>query len=112
VGPTDRGWRRDPLCRGDGERFLVQIEKRGGYRGSAGEGFFSFDPLYGYFFGIGNEIGKLLKLLLAQVRNQRALLMRGYMVHKPPDVPPVVAPAPCGPVHPSRPAPLHPPSAA
>jgi hypothetical protein len=28
VGPTDRGWRRDSLCRGDGEGFLVHGEKK------------------------------------------------------------------------------------
>jgi hypothetical protein len=27
VGPTDRGWRRDSLYRGDGEGFLVNGKK-------------------------------------------------------------------------------------
>jgi hypothetical protein len=33
VGPTDRGWRRDALYRGDEEGFLVYGEKREDYRG-------------------------------------------------------------------------------
>jgi hypothetical protein len=28
--PQSRGWRRDPLCRGNGERFLVNGEKEEG----------------------------------------------------------------------------------
>jgi hypothetical protein len=40
-------------------------KKRGGDRGTAGEVFLAFDPLYHYFFAIGDEIGELLKLLLA-----------------------------------------------
>jgi hypothetical protein len=33
VGPTDRGWRRDALYRGDDEGFLVHGEKWEDYRG-------------------------------------------------------------------------------
>jgi hypothetical protein len=36
VGPTDRGWRRGSLYRGDGEEVLVYGEKKGGDRGTAG----------------------------------------------------------------------------
>jgi hypothetical protein len=40
--PQNRGWRRDPLYRGDGEGFLVHGQKTESYRGSAGEGFIPF----------------------------------------------------------------------
>jgi hypothetical protein len=39
-------------------------KKREGDREAAGEVFLSFDPLYHCFFGIGDEKGELLKLLL------------------------------------------------
>jgi hypothetical protein len=32
VGPTDRGWRRGSLYRGDGEEVLVHGEKKEGTR--------------------------------------------------------------------------------
>jgi hypothetical protein len=69
VGPTDRGWKRGSLYRGDGEEVLVHGEKMGGDRGTAGEVFLAFDPLYDYFFAIGDEIGELLKLLLRRPRS-------------------------------------------
>jgi hypothetical protein len=39
-------------------------KKREGDREAAGEVFLAFDPLYHCFFGIGDEKGELLKLLL------------------------------------------------
>jgi hypothetical protein len=39
-------------------------KKREGDREAAGEVFLSSDPLYHYFFGIGDGKGELLKLLL------------------------------------------------
>jgi hypothetical protein len=51
VGPTDRGWRRDSLYRGDGEGFLVNGKK--GYRESTGEGFLPFHPIYDYSLVLG-----------------------------------------------------------
>jgi hypothetical protein len=49
VGPTYRGWRRDPLYIVDGEGFSVNREKKRGYRESAGDGFCHLIP-YDYFF--------------------------------------------------------------
>jgi hypothetical protein len=43
-------------------------KKREGNREAAGEVFLSSDPLYHCFFGIGDEKGELLKLLLAPWR--------------------------------------------
>jgi hypothetical protein len=40
-------------------------KKREGDREAAGEGFLASDPLYHWFFGIGDGKGELLKLLLA-----------------------------------------------
>jgi hypothetical protein len=48
VGPTDRGWRRGSLYRGDGEGVLVHGEKR--------------EAIW-LFFAIGEGIVKLLELL-------------------------------------------------
>jgi hypothetical protein len=42
VGPTDRGWRRGSLYRGDGGKFLVHEEKRGVNREAAGDGFIPY----------------------------------------------------------------------
>jgi hypothetical protein len=39
-------------------------KKRGGDSEAAGEVFLAFDPLYHYFFSIGDGKGELLKLLL------------------------------------------------
>jgi hypothetical protein len=47
--PQNRGWRRDPLYTGDGEGVLVNGEKRGGYRGSAGEGFIPCMTIFWYW---------------------------------------------------------------
>jgi hypothetical protein len=41
VGPTDRGWRRGSLYKGDGERVLVHGEKRGKGIGRLLERFFN-----------------------------------------------------------------------
>jgi hypothetical protein len=51
VGPTDRGWRRCSLYRGDGEEFLVHGEKKGDYRESAGEDFISYMTIFHYWGG-------------------------------------------------------------
>jgi hypothetical protein len=52
VGPTDRGWRRGALYRGDGERFLVYGEKkRRGYKGSAGDDFIPYMTIFWYCGG-------------------------------------------------------------
>jgi hypothetical protein len=51
---------RFPLKRGWRGVFSPWRKKRGGYRGSAGEGFI---PYMTIFFAIGEGIGKLLKLL-------------------------------------------------
>jgi hypothetical protein len=50
VGPTDRGWRRGSLYRGDGEEVLVYGEKKGGDRGTAGEVFYHLIPYITIFF--------------------------------------------------------------
>jgi hypothetical protein len=42
----DRGWRRDPLYRGDGEVFLVNGEKKEGYRESAGVDFIPYMTIF------------------------------------------------------------------
>jgi hypothetical protein len=49
VGPTDRGWRRSSLYKGDGEGVLVHVEKEGRNREAAGEVFLASDPLYHCF---------------------------------------------------------------
>jgi hypothetical protein len=43
------------------ERGFLSMEKKGGLYGICWR---RFHPLYDYFFGIGEGIGKLLKLLL------------------------------------------------
>jgi hypothetical protein len=60
---TDRGWRRGSLYIGGGEGFLVNGEKREGYRESAGEDFIPYMTI----FAIGEGIGKLLKLLYEKI---------------------------------------------
>jgi hypothetical protein len=64
VGPTDRGWRRGSLYRGDGEGFLVLGEKKGGYRGSAGEGFIPYMTIFCYWGGDREAAEVALSLLL------------------------------------------------
>jgi hypothetical protein len=52
-------------------------KKREGDREAAGEVFLSSDPLYHYFFGIGNGKGELLKLLLG--RQHRPVRLGHYL---------------------------------
>jgi hypothetical protein len=42
VGPTDRGWRRGALYRGDGDGFLVHGGKKGEDREAAGDDFIPY----------------------------------------------------------------------
>jgi hypothetical protein len=46
VCPTDRGWRRGSLYRGDGEEFIVHGEKKGGYRKSVGDDFIPYMTIF------------------------------------------------------------------
>jgi hypothetical protein len=46
----DRGWRRGSLYRGDGGGVLVHGEK-GGYMGSAAEGFIPYMTIFSFAIG-------------------------------------------------------------
>jgi hypothetical protein len=49
VGPTDSGWRRDTLCIGDGEWFLVNGEKNEAIENLLEKFFFHFIPCITFF---------------------------------------------------------------
>jgi hypothetical protein len=66
VGPTDSGWRRDTLCIGDGEWFLVNGEKNEAIENLLEKKNFHFIPCITFFYWGGDKEAARASLVILE----------------------------------------------